>query len=311
MHLRERAPDLSIIIVTWNSLGEIDACLRSVFASNVNSEVIIVDNGSTDGTVDFIKKEWPQCKLIEAGGNFGFAKANNLAMRVARGRYILLLNPDTVVLGDALSMVLDEMDCHPRIGIAGCTLVDTKGNVQRSNFPFPTPAYDLRFLLSNLDDHELIPQGSGLTEVRGFLTGAFLMVRREALEEVGGLDESIFMYGEDVEWCYRMTRKGWGIGYCPQAKVVHIGNVSGQKAFGARRLEMVYRGIIYFQKKYFGPYYLLGWLIRSIALLARGVFWGFVRMVDHEKHREAWEAAWAGWRANMRALKPEDLRTDG
>ena len=303
MHLQKPLCDLSIIIVTWNSLGEIDACLRSVFESKVNLEVIIVDNNSIDGTVDFVKKEWPQCKLIEAGGNLGFARANNIGIRVAQGRYILLLNPDTVILGDAIGMVLDEMDHHPRIGIAGCTLVDAKGNVQRSNFPFPTPAYDLHLLLSSFGDHESIPQDNGLTEVRGFLTGAFLMVRREALEEVGGLDERIFMYGEDVEWCYRMTRHGWGIGYCPQARVVHIGNVSGQKAFGAKRLEMVYRGIIYFQRKYFGQYYLLGWLIRNIALLARGVFWSFARLVSHGKYSKAWEGAWAGWRANLLALR--------
>ncbi|MFC2105538.1 glycosyltransferase family 2 protein [Candidatus Bipolaricaulota bacterium] len=261
---------LSIIIVSWNIEKRLRNCLLSLANRMITSyEIIVVDNASTDRTVEMMRQEFSWIRLLANEENLGFASACNQGIMATKGEFLLLLNPDVVVPRAALEGALEVFRSTHNLGMLGCRLVDENGETQRSIFPFPTPMWDL-FCAAGAVRLLRTVRGklpNGILKVKGYLTGAFLLVRRKAVEDVGILDGSIFMYGEDVEWCYRFHQAGWDIGYYPKVAIVHIGNQSGKKAFGDGRLELVYRGIMYFQKKHFPHYYMIGSVIRAGSLM--------------------------------------------
>jgi GT2 family glycosyltransferase len=226
-------PRVSVIIASWNTRDLLAACLESLRSplSAGLAEVIVVDNGSEDGSPAMVRERFPSAMLICPGRNLGFGGANNLGLRAARGRYIVLLNSDTEVPDGALESMCDFMDAHPRVGILGPKLLNPDGSVQLSCRRFPsyrTALFDRYSLLTRLFprnpySREYLMTDTGHSDTRevDWVSGACLMARREAIEEVGPLDEAFFMYAEDVDWCYRMHQKGWKVVYYPEARVLH------------------------------------------------------------------------------------------
>jgi hypothetical protein len=224
--------DLSVIIVNWNTCHLLRECVASVLCTTPDAQIFAVDNGSTDGSSDMLARDFPAVTVIRNYTNRGFAAANNQGLRLASGRYCLLLNSDTVVLYKALSTLVQYMDEHPSTGACGPQLLNTDGTLQPSGHAFPSLASALAELLP-------VPArcrraARGPLEFRDYaqvckvdeLSGAALCVRPEAVTQVGLLDEAFFFLGEDVDWCWRFKQAGWSIDYVPQAKVVHHGGGS-------------------------------------------------------------------------------------
>jgi N-acetylglucosaminyl-diphospho-decaprenol L-rhamnosyltransferase len=241
--------DLSVIIVSYNTSDLLSNCLASIEAwfeaSDTTGEVIVVDNASTDGTSAMLKRRFPSVRLITNGHNAGFAAANNQGMRWARGRHMLLLNPDTTVVADAFGALSSFLDKHPDAGIAGPRLRYPDGSTQSSRRRFPTRLTG--FLESTLiqdywSDNRVLRRyymadtSDGERHDVDWLVGACLIVRREAIESAGLLDERYFMYSEEIEWCYRIKQHGWRVVYVPDATVVHHEGSSSVQNVPARQI---------------------------------------------------------------------------
>ncbi len=295
--------DLAVIIVNYNTRALLRDCLHSVYASQGDFafEVCVVDNASTDGSAAMVRAEFPQVRLIESDRNGGYAYANNLGLRSfgftdpddGRGqtaaqpgardalpRYVLLLNPDTVLPPDALAQMLAFMDARPDAGVVGPKLVRPDGSLDLAcRRSFPTPEISLwrmlglsklfprsrrfgRYNLTYLDPDER-------TEVDS-VVGAFMWVRREAILQVGLLDEAFWMYGEDLDWAKRIKDAGWKVWYNPAVTVLHVKEASSHRSRRAR-VEF-YRAMVIFYKKHYAattPFW-LHWLILSGIALKGG-----------------------------------------
>lgn len=223
-------PDLSVIVVTHQG-GELALkTLRSARerSGDIDVEWLAVDSGSTDGTPDLLERELPDIPL-ERRPNIGFAAANNLALARARGRYVLLLNPDMEVKSGTLAELVAAMDERPEVGVASVIQLWPEGGVQRTIRRFPSPARQIGEALSLQRVPALVRFGEEETREEPYwheveadwLVGGFLLVRREALEAAGGMDERFFLFSEETDWCYRIRRAGWGIRHLPVMTVVH------------------------------------------------------------------------------------------
>ncbi len=225
--------------------------------SNLQIEVIVVDNASSDGSVAMVEQEFPQVKLIANRENLGFTVGNNQGIAASQGRYILLLNPDTEVVGDALATMVEYMDEHPIVGVLGPQLLNPDGSIQSSRRRFPTMA--TAFLESTilqqwfpnnavLRRYYVLDRPDNDVQEVDWVTGACLMVRREAIEEVGMLDEGFFMYSEELDWCRRIKAQGWQIIYLPTAKVIHYGAQSSEQVKAFQHIQFQRSKIRYFRK---------------------------------------------------------------
>ncbi len=226
------AVDVSVVVVSWNTRAHLRACLASVFREtrDVSFEVVVVDNASADGSAAMVRAEFPSATLVANAENRGFAAANNQAFRLARGRYVLLLNPDVVVLDGAIGAAVRAADADRTIGALGCQVLARAGEVQQTCFRFPS-AFGLFLLATGL--HRILPKSwfGGGPQMRSFdrrsardvdvVSGMFLLARREAVESVGPMDESYFVYAEEADWCFRMRRAGWRCKFTPAARVLH------------------------------------------------------------------------------------------
>ncbi len=223
-------PDVSVVVVTWNALPWLEQCLDSVRGN----EVIVVDHGSTDGTVAFVRKRYPDARVIEQE-NKGMGGGNNAGMRAAGGRYFFLLNSDAWVVADGLDKLVEFADAHPEAAIVGPRLVNTDGTLQRSVRGEPTL---WRLATEYLFIRKLAPHSRLLNPLyRGdfdhdrvaevdWLSGPALLVRREAADAVGLFDEDFFMFSEEVDWMTRFRRAGWKVLFLPEAEVMHVGGAS-------------------------------------------------------------------------------------
>ncbi|MDO8682421.1 MAG: glycosyltransferase family 2 protein [Armatimonadota bacterium] len=240
---------LSISIVSWNTKDLLRQCLQSTFANldGLDAEVIVVDNASQDGSADMVAREFPEVTLIRCGTNHGFAKANNIAYEHSGGKYFLLLNSDTIVLPGALITLAKYLDDSPRVGAVAPKLLNADGTLQRSCSCYPSPvteALDAVFLSKLFPRSKIFGRYSmsywDFDEIRevDFAGGSCLMLRREALEQVGVLDESYFMYTEEADLCYRLRNAGWSIVYLPHAQIVHLGGQSAKKIAGKMAVEL-------------------------------------------------------------------------
>jgi GT2 family glycosyltransferase len=252
--------DLSIIIVTWNSQEYIRNCLDSIFLSggNFTSEVIVVDNGSSDQTAEIVEEFYPQVNLIQNKTNLGYAKANNQGLEEAKGEYILLLNPDTQVLEDALFLMYELMEQNPKVGALGPKLLNPDKSVQPSCREFPTFS-TLVWEFSGLS--RLFPRSKTFGRWRmGYFDfdkarevdqpmGSCLMLRKETLENVGIFDENFEIFFNDVDLCYRIKKSGWKIYFYPEAKVIHHKGASTRKA-KARMIWLSHLAFYKFFKKH-------------------------------------------------------------
>lgn len=296
--------DLSVIIVNWNTRDYLAQCLESLFESvqtfrRSNVETFVVDNGSADGSAELVEGRFPWVKLLVNPENRGFGQANNQALSLAKGRYLLFLNPDTRLRPEALSTLVRFLDRHPRAGVAAPQILFPEGHIQPSCRRFPTlstvfweatgldrmfPQHPLfGYYLMGDWDHQTLRQVDQPM-------GACLMVRRAALDQAGDFDERFFLFFEEVDLCRRLKSAGWEIYFVPQAQIVHCGGQStGQNA---RRAAWLFHRSRY---KYFRKHFGRGqeWLIRALMVvsfpwqlvlrmglvLSRPMKWG--RMVRH------------------------------
>jgi hypothetical protein len=251
-------PDLSVIILSFNTRELTLACVRSVFAAhdNLALEVIVVDNASADGTVEALREVCPEACVIANDKNLGFARGNNVGLRVAHGRYLMLLNSDTLAQPGALGALVRFMDAHPDAGACGPMLLNEDGSLQPSGRPLPSVwrlFVDMTKLYRLWQRDVFAQRGRDYTQVArvGEVSGAALLVRREAYERVGGLDEKLFAYYEDVDLCKRIGDAGYAIYYVPDAKVTHLWKRSSRAA-----PEQTYRagqiGARYYFRKHHG-----------------------------------------------------------
>lgn len=249
--------DLSIIIVNWNVCDFLRDCLRSIDAGRGDHslEVIVVDSASSDGSVEMVTAEFPWVRLIARDDNVGFPKGNNIGMAEARGRYLLLLNPDTVVLGDAVQAMQTYLQGHPDIGALGPQLLNADSSVQSSRRRFPrlaTAFFESTWLESLapglLRSYYALDMPDDLTADVDWLTGACIMVPRAAYERVGGMDEGYYMYSEELDWCRRIKEAGWRVVYYPDAKVIHYYGKSSEQAVTARHINFQRAKLRYFRK---------------------------------------------------------------
>ena len=223
-------PRVSIIIVTYNSLGQIDACLESLARTlSPDHETIVVDNASPDGTADAVKQRWPSIRVIDAGSNVGFARANNVGIRHSSGRFVLLLNPDTEVRPGAITRLVEALHARTDAAVAGPRLVDEHGRSELSFGSMIGPVSELRQKLLVRGNDEGAPFVRRYVEwltrrprVVDWVSGACLLVRRKDAEAVGLLDERYFIYTEDVDFCAAIRARGRKVLFIPDAEVRHL-----------------------------------------------------------------------------------------
>jgi len=254
--------DVSIIIVNWNTRKLLVDCISSIYenVNNLNFEIIVVDNASSDGSVEMINFKFPKVKIIVNTKNMGFAAANNQGILTSKGRYILLLNSDTLVLKNSLQKTVVFADCHEKVGIVGCRVLNPDNSLQPTCFMFPSVT---NMLFSSTYLHKLFPENRLFARERmtwwkrndvrqvDVVTGCFMLIRRKAIKKVGLMDEQFFMYAEETDLCYRFKQAGWKVMFTPDAQIIHFGGQSSRK-FRPEMLIQLRLSILKFIKKHQG-----------------------------------------------------------
>jgi GT2 family glycosyltransferase len=285
---QSRPPRVSVVIVVWNAKKYVQECLESLreHCAQVCSEVIVVDNASTDGSAELVEQMFPEFRLIRNSDNLGFAKANNIGIAQSSGDYVCLVNSDVKFLDDCISPMIEYLSGNSGVAMVGPKMLAPDGKVWRSTMRFPTIwnyfcralGVDIAFkksrlfgglLMSDFDHQTTTP-----VEV---LNGWFVVVRRSALERVGLLDPQFFMYGEDVDWCYRFRQAGEGVVFFAEAGAIHYGGASSSHAPLRFYLEL-YRATWQYWKKHHGGLAQLGFLAsfavhHSVRLLISGILY--------------------------------------
>ncbi len=283
--------DLSVIIVNWNVRELLRSCLSSLMAageaaSDLATEIIVVDSASADGSPDMVRREFPQVRLIASEKNLGYARGNNTGVAVARGRYLFLLNPDTVLKAGALTRMVDYLDSHPQVGALGPQLLWPDGALQSSRRRFPTlgSLFWESTLLGQWFPHNghirryhLLDRPADQPQAVDWIVGAAIMIRREAWLRVGPIEEDFFMYFEETDWCRRSAEAGWKTHYLPAAQVIHYEGKSSGQVVAARTLRFQQSKIRY-TRKYFGRSWsvilrLFLWLTFAFQWLEESVKW--------------------------------------
>lgn len=237
-----KAVKLSIVILCWNDQKVIRDCLTSIYKETRETEfeVIVSDNGSTDGSIEMIRREFPQVRLIENGKNLRFAKGNNVGIEASRGEYVLILNPDTIIHEGALDRVVAFAERHPEAGAVGCRVVFADGSFQRCMRPLNTPMSEwisalglgwLGRISERLHAGEYGGWDGKNERTVGWLAGCFILVQGELLKKLGGFDPQFFYYYEDTDLCQRIWRAGYEILYTPEATITHLVGQSTNKRF--------------------------------------------------------------------------------
>jgi N-acetylglucosaminyl-diphospho-decaprenol L-rhamnosyltransferase len=252
-----RHPELSVVVVTYNSADTIAACLESIEDGGIEADIVVVDNASADGTPALIEDRFARARVIRNATNQGFARANNLGWTLTTTPFVLLVNPDTILQPGASRALVDFARRNPRVGLVGPRLLNPNGSLQHSCFRFP----NLRMVMTGF--FGLLPLDSPANgryrpdeyewphQVEHLL-GACLLARREAAEAVGLFDEDFYMYFEETDWCYRMQKAGWENWYTPSATVVHRGAHSTAREPERMSAEF-YRSQARFYRKHYRP----------------------------------------------------------
>lgn len=303
--------DLLVVIVNWNTVDLLGRCLHSLFLTpELNLRVVVIDNGSTDGSPDMVERDFPEVELIRNDDNRGFAAANNQAITDGSERYVLLLNSDTEILGDALGASLRYMDQKPEVGVMGCRVLNPDGTLQPTCFSYPslTNVFLMSSGLHRLPWPRILGRGRlehwDRDDERDVevVTGCFLLARRDAVDQVGPLDENFFFFGEETDWCHRFARHGWGVRFAPVGEIVHVGGGSTDR-FDVRRDLLLDQALVRLHRKHGG--FLSATLVYTMLGLfhtSRALFWsslgalvrkdGRLRGAHHRsvlgRFREAW-----------------------
>lgn len=285
--------DLSIVVVNWNTKDLLRDCLQSTFDNldGIKAEVIVVDNASTDGSSDMVATEFPQVVLIRNKANVGFAAANNQAIEIAKGDYILLLNSDTLVHGDVLQKSKVYMDAHPDLGIMGCRVHNADGSLQPTCSGFPS-LLNLVLLTSGLwrlpwpaflDRYQMRRWKREDERDVEVVAGCYMFARAEAMSEVGLLDESFFFFGEETDWCRRFQQKGWRLRFAPVGVITHLGGGSSGSLNYKRDL-MLTSATVRLHRKHSGMISAVAaWLILSLFNLSRALYWSARSLGSRDK----------------------------
>ena len=305
--------DVSVIIVNWNTKVLLRDCLRSVFATTraLSLDVIVVDNASSDDSVAMVEREFPQVKLVRNTANRGFAAANNQGIALAEGRYCLLLNSDTVVLGDVIGASVRFADDHSDVAVVGCRVLNADRSLQPTCFMYPSL---LNMLLSSSYLYKLSPRSRFFGRERmtwwdraderdvEVVTGCYMLVRREAIDQVGRLDEDFHMYGEETDWCYRFREKGWRVTFAPVGEIVHFGGASSGQVREKMALQLK-GSVLLFLKKHGGPIrYVPACALTALWFLVRLPYWLAMAFVSKTTRQTAMDRARLCARGALRSL---------
>jgi GT2 family glycosyltransferase len=266
--------DLSIIIVNYNVKEFLQNLIHSIHkaAQNLTYEIIIIDNASSDGSVEFISEKFPEIKLIPNDVNLGFGKANNQGLKIAKGNYILLINPDSLVSEDTFSKLISFFENHPGVGLASCKILNPDGTLQlacRRSYPgpwtsfckvtglstlFPKSKLFARYNLTYMDENQSYEVDA--------ISGSFMMMKKEVYEKVGGFDEDYFMYGEDLDLCYRIQKSGYKVFYFHESQVIHYKGESTKRS-NIDETALFYNAMNIFVKKHLSSSLLVQFILRS------------------------------------------------
>lgn len=279
---QELPVDVSIVVVTHNRSDLLEECLTRALSNSgdLQLQIIVVDNASTDNTSKMLKKQFPQVQVLVNQDNLGFAKANNQAFPYCRGRYVLLLNNDAFLFENTLPVLVQLMDRHLRIGVIGPRLLNADGTVQASCMHRPALLGGLRrYALARLGKQaKYVPDTDNEFVSVDAVTGACFLIRHQALDQVGLLDEAYFMYGEEADWCYRARQVGWQVAYCPVAEAVHLGGQTASAEPVRFYVERRYSRVRFFLKhRGLMAARMTDWMIRLSALARWGLATGSKR----------------------------------
>lgn len=302
--------DLSIILVSWNVADLLAACLESIAngTGDLRLEVIVVDSASSDNSVTMLRERFPQARLIDHTENIGYTRGNNVGMAAAQGRHLLLLNPDTEIMGDALMRMVAYLDGNPTVGVVGPYTHNSDGSYQSSRRRFPTRT--LAFFESTwlqpfapkalLDRFYVNDAPVEQTLDVDWVQGSALMARREVYAQIGGLDEGYVMYSEELDWCKRAKDAGWRVVYLAEAHILHHGGKSSDQVVARRQILFNQSKLRYFRKVYGGFF---AQILRLFLLLnyamQLGVEWvkgllGHKRPMRQERVRQYWQVLRSG-----------------
>lgn len=308
--------DCSIIIVSWNVSALLNDCLQSIAetANGLNLEIIVVDSASSDNTVEMVRDQFPDVKLIAKRENVGFPKGNNIGIEAATGPLIFLLNPDTIVKPHALQRMITYMNDQPEVGLIGSQLRFPDGSIQSSRRRFPTfwtgffestwlepyapnPLLERYYMLDKRDDE---------VSKADWVMGASMLTRREVIDACGGMDAAYFMYSEELDWCRRIRDAGWEIIYFPEALVIHYQGKSSEQASTARHINFN-RAKLRYYRKFHGP--LASGTLRLVLLANYGtqiVIEGIKGIAGHKRPLRK-QRVGAYWQVLKSGLPPAGL----
>jgi N-acetylglucosaminyl-diphospho-decaprenol L-rhamnosyltransferase len=249
---------LTVVVVSYNTVDLLEHCLRSIEGQLPSaSEILVVDNASSDGSAAMVRTKFPRVQLIENQLNGGFGSACNQAIRASTGQYVALVNPDCEVLPDSLEGLVRFLEDHPHGAVAGGCLRYPDGSFQHSSFRFPTLTqifldfFPINWRLTESRLNGRYPKGWDTTAFEiDHPLGAFLCVRRSAADAVGLFDETFFMYVEEVDWCYRFKRAGWQVWHCPDAMAIHHGGRSTRQRASAMFVQLQRSRLLFYRKHY-------------------------------------------------------------
>jgi GT2 family glycosyltransferase len=276
--------DVTIVIVGWNTRQLTYDCLKSVYdeTRGIHFEVIYVDNASEDESVEMVMREFPQVQVIKNQENEGFVKANNRAIQISKGRYVLLLNSDTIVLDNAIAKMVDFADQHPDSGTVGCKVLNPDRTLQRSCFMFPSI---LNMFLSATYLYKVFPRSRffgremmtwwDFDEVREVevVCGCSSLVRREAIDQVGLMDEVYFFYGDDPDWCYRFRQHGWKNYFTPDPEIIHYGGGTTRQMPKVFRLQLYGSNLIFTRLHKSWLTFIIARVLISLFFFFRTPYW--------------------------------------
>ena len=311
--------DVSIIIVSWNTCDILSNCLNSIYqeTADIVFEIIVIDNGSVDGTPAMISNDFPDVTFIKNRNNRGFAAANNQGLKISKGRYLLLLNPDTIILEKAIDKMVCFADHRKEYSVFGCKVYEEQDVVQMTCFSFPSVLISI-FNLTGL--HRKLPRSKVFGKEKmlwwqrnserevDVVSGMFMLIRREAIRDVGFMDEDYFVYAEEADWCFRFWQRGWKCFFTPVAKILHLDG--GGKSTGQQSVKMyvqLQKSILIFHRKNLGKaswlatksIYIAGMFVRLILFQ----FLSLIRIGERPRHKK--QQAYAALKFHLLGVEPD------
>jgi len=320
--------DVSVVIVNYNTRDMLRDCLLSIreHSGPVRLETIVVDNASADGSVQMVRSDFPEVAVIANDDNVGFAPANNQGMRIARGRYILLLNSDTLVMDDAIAKTAAFADKRPDAAVVGCRILNPDSSLQPSCFMFPCM---LNLVLMVTHSYRIFPRSRFFGRERmswwdrnderavEVVTGCFMLVRREAMLQVGMMDGSFFFYGEEADWCRRFSKAGWKLLFTPSARITHLEGASA-KRLRWKSDALQTRAVLRLFRKHYGPRQetIAAWLLWTFNF-THMIGWWLLALLSFGNCRTA-EVRWRHfaniiryWDVDEAVLRPPGFKSGG